>query len=67
MPHALKITAHAMPLPAGGFLPYVRSVHTSGTRTLGQTIKAGHPCRTAADALRLASIKARALALSPGA
>lgn len=55
-------TAHAMPLPAGGFLPYVRCRRTTGTRTLGQTIKAGPPCPTAADALRLASVKAQALA-----
>ena len=48
------ITAHAMPLQTGGFVPYVRSVRTCGTLAHCQAMRAGHPCATEGGALAVA-------------
>ena len=47
-----------MPPPAGGFLPYIRTMRSTGTRTLGQTLKAGQPQRTRQAAMAVAGQQA---------
>ena len=45
-----QTTAHAMPLPDGGFMPYLRTVRVHGQQVTGWTVCAGirQPTRAAA-------------------
>lgn len=47
-------TAHAMPVPGGGFAPYIRTRHQAGCATVNRSVMAGQVQATSSAALAVA-------------